>query len=134
MSKRNQSVVFNVKNVTINIGGESRGFDLASLVPLFVGITRVSHDEPKTTQEHPQEATSEAAGATPTPASTIDILMRELSGQYALRTVDGLLEKTGLGGFGLSAIEDELDAAGIEYVVKTRRSDGAQLIGLASRN
>ena len=132
MSKRNQSVVFNVKNVTINIGGESQGFDLASLVPLFVGITRVSHDKPETTQEHPQEATSEAAGATQAPASTIDILMRELSGQYALRTVDGLLEKTGLGG--LSAIEDELDAAGIEYVVKTRRSDGAQLIGLASRN
>lgn len=51
--------------------------------------------------------------------------------RYALRSVASLTEKLGVTANELFAT---LDAESIDYVTRTRRSDGAQMIGLTERN
>ncbi len=58
-------------------------------------------------------------------------LMSELDGRYALRTVGELEDKLGLT---YTQITTKLEDEGVEFVTRTRRSDSALLIGLASRN
>ena len=58
-------------------------------------------------------------------------LMNELNGRYALRTVGELEDKLGMG---FTEMAELLEAEGVAYVKRTRRSDNASLIGLASRN
>lgn len=66
----------------------------------------------------------------PDESSPFDKLMTELEDpRYTLRSMLELREKTGI-----YEILDALNDNGVEYVTKTRRSDGAQLVGLESRN
>lgn len=58
-------------------------------------------------------------------------LMNELNSRYALRTVGELKDKLGIG---FTEMAELLEAEGISFVTRTRRSDSALLIGLASRN
>ncbi len=58
-------------------------------------------------------------------------LMNELDGRYALRTVGELEDKLGIG---FAEMTELLEAEGISFVTRTRRSDSALLIGLDSRN
>ena len=58
-------------------------------------------------------------------------LMNELDGRYALRTVGELEDKLGLT---YTQMTTKLEDEGVEFVTRTRRSDSALLIGLASRN
>ena len=58
-------------------------------------------------------------------------IMATLEGQYALRS---FLEISPLLGMGRDEIVEVLDENEIRFVLKTRRRDGAELIGLASRN
>ena len=58
-------------------------------------------------------------------------LMNELYGRYALRTVGELENKLGLT---YTQMTTKLEDEGVEFVTRTRRSDSALLIGLASRN
>ena len=59
-------------------------------------------------------------------------LMQELNDpRYTLRSIAELETKTGMES---NEIEDALNDHDVEYVERTRRSDGAALIGLASRN
>lgn len=70
--------------------------------------------------------------AAPELTSPFETLMRELNDpRYTLRSTYELAEKTGLPDY---HIKDELFNNEVEYVVKHRRSDGAELVGLASRN
>lgn len=73
--------------------------------------------------------------ATPTPStpqtelSSFDKLMIELNkAQWTLRCEEELRELIGGDPFEL------LDSRNVNYVTRTRRRDGARLIGLASRN
>lgn len=58
-------------------------------------------------------------------------LMNELDGRYALRTVGELSDKLGISFTEMTSL---LEAEGISFVTRTRRSDSALLIGLDSRN
>ena len=58
-------------------------------------------------------------------------LMNELDGLYSLRTVAELEDKLGIG---FTTMTQMLEDEGISFVTRTRRSDSALLIGLASRN
>lgn len=72
------------------------------------------------------------ANAEFTPADPFSVLMRELQDpRYTLRSTRELSEKTGID---YSVIPDLLDENNVLYVTKRRRGDGAELIGLASRN
>jgi hypothetical protein len=51
--------------------------------------------------------------------------------RFSLRTVSELEDKLGVSG---DMIKEHLDDDGVNYVIKHRRSDGAELIGLANRN
>jgi hypothetical protein len=65
-------------------------------------------------------------------ATGFDSLMQELNDpRFTLRSTRELAEKTGVSGYLITGL---LDDNGIEYITKRRRSDGAELIGLASRN
>lgn len=72
-----------------------------------------------------------SAAAIPEPVDTFeDDLIGLLDGEHDLRTVSKLAEKLGkTEEFILDFVSDDDD-----YVVKTRRRDGAKLVGLASRN
>ena len=58
-------------------------------------------------------------------------LMVELNGRYALRTVAELEDKLGMS---FTTMTQLLEAESVGYITRTRRSDSAPLIGLASRN
>ena len=59
----------------------------------------------------------------------LELVMSELNDpRYKLRTIKELKDNLGFDP------RDVLYAAGVEFVLKTRRADGASLIGLASRN
>lgn len=60
-----------------------------------------------------------------------DKLMKELDGDYNLRTVSELVSTLGVSRM---TIENLLVENDISYVTKLRRSDNAPLIGLDSRN
>ena len=73
-----------------------------------------------------------SAPANEYPPTPFEILINELEdSRYTLRSVNELAEKTRILPHEIATL---LRANDIEYVVKSRRSDGAQLIGLASRN
>lgn len=66
------------------------------------------------------------------PLTSYQILLKELNDpRYTLRSTRELSEKTGID---YSLIPDLLDENNVLYVTKRRRSDGAELIGLDSRN
>ena len=65
------------------------------------------------------------------PVTRTDLILAELNGQYALRSYKELTAKYHVS---RDTIDNLLNVAGVEFVNKTRRSDGALLIGLASRN
>lgn len=58
-------------------------------------------------------------------------LMNELDGRYSLRTVAELEDKLGIS---FTEMTELLEAEGVSFVTRTRRSDSALLIGLDSRN
>lgn len=101
-----------------------------------------SHDvveaAPTPVQESPVNAAWPFPAKTETPETPLvltpfGILMRELNDErYTLRSVSELRQKAGLDYDSL--VFKELDNEDIDYVTKTRRRDGATLIGLSSRN
>ena len=71
--------------------------------------------------------------ATLSATSKFNLLMIALETcQYSLRTIDQLVEKTGLAD--LEEVKAALEGEEIAFVLRRRRHDGAQMIGLASRN
>lgn len=81
----------------------------------------------------PSSAEPTTTAATTTEKTPVDIAIELLSDErYTLRTVKSVLEKTGFED--QDALEDALDEADVDYVIKSRRRDRAALVGLASRN
>lgn len=69
---------------------------------------------------------------TPAVPSALDVILSELNHpRYTLRTLSELSNKTALSH---EMIKDVLNEHDVNYVTMRRRSDGAPLIGLASRN
>jgi hypothetical protein len=60
-----------------------------------------------------------------------DRIVEMLSGEYQLRTMQAVIDAVG---HDADAIIEMLDEAGVAFVTKVRRGDGALLLGLASRN
>ena len=105
--------------------------DIATLIDQLGGSYPEFHLHANNTQVTPPEIQADAAEQEQ--PSKFDRLMNELQDpRYTLRSVSELVEKTGYAD--QASIEDALVRNDEEYVTKRRRSDGAALIGLASRN
>ena len=92
------------------------------------GCCQAPVDTTKYVEVTTQEVPAQVDGRT-----QFEKLMDELNDpRYTLRTYSELRETLGYD-FD-SDIDNDLDSNRVEYVVKTRRSDGAALIGLTSRN
>ena len=79
----------------------------------------------------PVTVVEEVAPVVSDPDQRFIALMNELDVLYSLRTVAELEDKLGIG---FTTMTQMLEDEGISFVTRTRRSDSALLIGLASRN
>lgn len=102
--------------------------ELVAVASAFAGDTRHSTD---TQTAEPTDDTAQSAPVEDT-SDAIDVVLKLLSDpEYKLRTVATVCEKSGLT---KSEIVQYLRNLDVEIVFRTRRSDGVELIGLASRN
>lgn len=131
MSKRTNTTI-NIKSLVINVGGQARGAEslLFPMTGLLAGVIgRNADDAPKDSDRAEAPSPAENPVAPNVTVSKYDAVVEYLSDpRYTLRTVSSIYDK-----FGLSS-EDLYDLFEDRLVYRTRRSDGAALVGLASRN
>ncbi len=99
--------------------------------PVRQEITVVEEAAAPVVVELVEEAAAPVEPAFSSPDPRFVALINELDGRYALRTVGELEDKLGIG---FAEMTELLEAEGISFVTRTRRSDSALLIGLDSRN
>jgi hypothetical protein len=121
------------------LGGLVEALGKAHIIKIGGGEDKVSDSTANAGQASDVAQTTDTAQAAApavaedaaTAKAPIEILNEMLNGEYDLRSVASMTQKTGLS---RDAIIELLDDNDVDYVTKTRRSDRAELIGLSSRN
>lgn len=126
-----------VEIIRHSLAAAHAALDLLDSPPLVVVSASVSEQSVVVEAAPVVESVVEAAPAVVaaedfTKYDATDILENELeNSNYNLRTLNELAIRAGIRPIDVIPF---LEAGGIEIVTKTRRSDGAKLVGLASRN
>lgn len=111
----------------VDLGHERPAIQTTQVEQAVEAVKSVEH------VEHVETVDTEAVHAVPRAVpSTFDVVMSELNHpRYTLRTLSELSNKLGVTQGGIFKMLDDED---VSYVIRHRRADGAQLIGLADRN